>query len=115
MIKFIINQTFKRPEFTVIAHKTAGIKVCAFKLDLDDIVMAMQARTGVIGFQSCQLVAGGKGELFGDGEHQSVFHGATGRVRAGWKSIGASPVKSRYFGNYSAALWDADAVSCAAS
>ena len=77
--------------------------------------MAMQAGARVIFFKAAELVAGGKGELFGDGEHQSVFHGATGRVRAGWKSIGASPFKSRYFGNYSAALLDADAVSCAAS
>ena len=33
----------------------------------------MQARTGVVGIKACQLVACGKGELFGDGKHRISF------------------------------------------
>mgnify|MGYP003643544137 FL=1 len=73
VIKLIINQALKRPKFAVITDKPARIKGGPLKLHLDNIVMAMQARTGVVGIKSGQLVACGKGELFGDGKHRISF------------------------------------------
>jgi hypothetical protein len=73
VIKFVINHFLERAEFTVIAHEPPRIKLRTAKLDFDNVIMPVQARTRVIGIKPGQLVAGGKGELFGDGEHHNGF------------------------------------------
>ena len=69
MVQFIVDVAFQWCQCSVVKHEAVCIKRIGGKLDLDDVVVSVYPRAGMILRQMAKLVRRRKVELLGDTIH----------------------------------------------
>ena len=83
MVKTIIDIALERRQLMIITDKTVLVQLWRGKLDFHDIVVAVQPRALMIGWQAGQLMRGGKVKFLGDTKQQTFLRATASRQKSG--------------------------------
>src|SRR5690606_7494259 len=83
MVKTIIDIALERCQLMIITDKTVLVQLWRGKLDFHDIVVAVQPRALMIGWQAGQLMRGGKVKFLSDTKHQTFLRATASRQKSG--------------------------------